>query len=133
MRMGIDTLSHKKECITLPLYPVISSPRHNDYTVGEEYDVRLTKDADLEYAHKVKLVAKVEKKLEDIDPYVLALATGEESPSAAYKTIPFDEDQDILVLYYLRMDKVEEFVRGVDINYADIDWSDITVKDREDL
>lgn len=133
MRMGIDTLSHKKECVTLPIYPKISSPKHNDYTVGEVYDVRLTKDADLEYAHKVKLVAKIEKKFKDIDPYVLALATGEESATDAKKSVVFDDDQDILVLYYLRMDKVEEFVREVDIDYADINWSDITVKEREDL
>lgn len=131
--MGIETLKEGKESVTLPLYPEISSPKHNGYSVGDEYDIRLAGKAELGYAHKAKLVSKDVKPLNEVDPYVIALSECTPSRSEALSDMPFDTDQEVVVLYFLRMDKVEEFVKGVSFDPEDIDYKDITSKSREDL
>lgn len=106
----------------LPLYTQIDDPRFNTYDVGEVYQIRIEdeeradetdQDGPFNYVHDALLVAKQEMKLGDLPGPLLGFDLNAQSASEAEDRYPpggTDDNRDVVLLVYLRLDKAKEFV-----------------------
>lgn len=149
--MGIDTVQLYNPKMTLPVYTQIALPKHNDYTVGDKYDIRI-KDEDRQdekegmgefnYIHECLLISKRECTWEELPDILKAfdgksrdkdLVHGHTHP---VKGTEWEDDDELVFLIYLRLDKAKEFILNDD-EVVIPPWSDdktkggLTVEDYE--
>lgn len=118
--MGIETLRWYHPLYNSPVYIKLGFPQHNDYKVGESYDMRV---ADSEksggeaysYPHKAILVGKEEYVAEDLPDLLVAVLANTRSKGDALQMLnptdkPLPPDREVLLLTYLREDKAKELV-----------------------
>lgn len=122
--MPIDELSKYWPKIKLPLYTKITDPRFNDFTVGEEYDIRIEDPDRVEekdgsgpynYIHECILIAKEKLTISELPGLVLAFDAHSRNKNKALKRISpdnekWDNDKEIVLLIFLRKDAVKEYV-----------------------
>jgi len=122
--MPIETVQRYNPKHKLPLYTQISLPGHNDWNVGERYNIRV-EDPDRQqekggmgaynHLHESVLVCKEHMKYGDLSRILFGFDANTTSKSEAEeRTFPkpdeVDEDTDIVLLVFMRLDKVKEFV-----------------------
>ena len=124
--MAIDTLKHYHPLHQYPVYLKLVPPRQNAYDVGEKYDMRLEDperqeekggDGAFNYAHEALLVSVEEYKFGDVPNMLIALLGNSKSRTEALGNVcigdePYPEDEEVLLLTFLRLDKVKEFVEN---------------------
>ena len=124
--MAIDTISHYSPEQAMPVYLKVGFPRHNDYKVGSEYEVRVfdpTGDRDSKggasqkYVFEARLVAVEDTTLGDLDPMVIAMCGMSAKKSEALKRLTPgegkpDDDREVQLLTFIRPDKIKEMVTG---------------------
>lgn len=105
--------------MALPMYVEIGYPEHDSIEVGEVHEVRVRDGGEMKGAHEALIVSAQKKALNEIHPYLLAFCAHTEDINMVRRRIsPTDEkidnDRDVYVVVYLRLDKVEEFVSNGD-------------------
>lgn len=128
--MGIDTLPNYHPLYQYPVYLKIVPPEHNDYTVGDSYDMRIEdndrQNAEEEsgpynYVHETLLVGIEEYEFGNIPPLMLALLGNSKNRGDALETVGigeggYSDDREVLLLTFLRKDAAKELVEsGEDI------------------
>lgn len=124
--MPIDTISHYSPEQAMPVYLKVGFPRHNDYKVGSEYEMRIF-DPDTErdtkggasqrFVFTARLVSIEDTTLGELDPMVVAMCGMSAKRSEAISRIapgdpPYDDDREVQLLTFIRPDKVKEMVTG---------------------
>lgn len=149
--MAIDTVQLYNPKMTLPIYTQIALPKHNDYTVGDKYDMRIMDkerqqdkggSGDYSYIHECLLIAKRKCTWGDL-PDILKAFDGKarEKKLVHGHTHPltgtmWEDEDDLIFLVYLRLDKAKEFILNDD-EVVLPPWSeektegDLTVEDYE--
>jgi hypothetical protein len=128
--MAIETVQQYNPKHKLPVYTHISLPGHNDWSVGDKYDVRIQdKERQKEkggsgpynYIHEAVLIAKEQMKYGDVSRIMLGFDAHTTSKSEAEERIfpdieDMDEDTEVVVLVFMRLDRVKDFVTsGMDV------------------
>lgn len=122
--MPIGTVRRYTPKHSLPLYSRVVLRGHNDWTVGEKYDMRV-EDPDRQeekggrgpynYTHEALLVGKEEMVFGDVPRILLAFdAHSQKKSECMERTFPspekVDGDTEVTVLFLLRLDKTKEFI-----------------------
>lgn len=122
--MPIDRLEAYRPHHALPLYIKITDPKFNQYDVGTVYDIQVEdteraresdQDPPFNDVHKSLLVAKRELKFKDLHPLIMAFETNSRDTELAMdrivgKGIQPEDDDNIVMLIYLRIDKTKDFI-----------------------
>lgn len=121
--MVIETVRDWNQKLQLPVYTRISTPKQNDYTVGEKYDIRVEdKERQSElggkgpfrYAHECLLIAKEEYPLAEVPDELLAFDADKASKSEAVAEVmaasDYEDSDLVVVLVFLRLDKTKDWV-----------------------
>lgn len=124
--MAIETISAYVPKYALPLYTRITFPNHNDYDVGEKYDIRVEDEerqkekggkGPYNYTHESLLIAKEEVRFGAVWDILLAFDGHSKSKEEAIERIfpegqlP-DDDTQVVILIFLRLDRVKEWVES---------------------
>ena len=124
--MGIETVQWYHPKHKLPLYTRVTSPNQNSYECGETYEIRIedenraTEKGDkppYNYTHEAILVGEWSVKLSELPAELLAFDTNTTSKREALQRLlsdepPYPSDKKMVVLTFLRKDKVQEFVKS---------------------
>lgn len=118
--MAIDTLRWYHPLQTGVVYIKLGFPRHNDYKVGETYEMRIADNRGggskaYEYPHEAVLVGKEKYIVEDMPNILLATLSNRKSKSDALEILglrgePLHPDDEVYVLTFIRTDKAKELV-----------------------
>lgn len=129
--MPIEGITGYYPKMALPLYTRITDPRHNQYDVGDVYDIRVEdekraketgQDGPFNYIHKALLVAKQEMKLGDVPGPVWAFDLHTDDPTKLTDRVPgdtSDKDRELVILVFLRLDVAEKFVEDYETIFAE--------------
>lgn len=124
--MAIDTLRSYGPKLALPLYTRITRERVNDYKVGKKYEMRIEDPERQEekggrgpynYTHPALLVGKEEYLFGEVPDVLLAFDAHTTSRSEAKDWLSpsdpgYEDDTEVVVLFFLRLDETEEWVKG---------------------
>lgn len=124
--MAIDTLRGYVPKLALPLYTRITREHQNDYEVGKKYSMRVDDEqrqqekggkGPYNYTHEAILVAKEHMTLDEIPDILLAFEAHTSSRSEAIDWLSpsegsYDDEEELVVLLFLRLDKAVEWVRS---------------------
>lgn len=128
--MPIETVERYTPKHKLPIYTKIGLPGHNDWEVGERYNVRVEDPKRREERgdtgpynplHEAVLIAKEQMVYGDLSRILFGFDSHTTSKSEAEERVfpnpdDVDEDTDIVLLVFMRLDKVKEFVSsGMDV------------------
>lgn len=118
--MGIETEEEYNPRLQHPLYTKIIPPKHNDYTLWEEYEIRVPDekhgdDGPYNYVFDALLVGVEETVWGEISPLLIAYTTNTRDAQEAEETIhptdgTFDDDDELVVLFFLREDETKKFI-----------------------
>ena len=117
--MAIETHCVYMPQHALPVYVKLTDPRFNDYKLWETYEIRYDgEDEDgFNYAHEAMLVGRTECEWGEVEPMLIALLGHSRDMEEAVKmsfptgSVP-EDDRNMAVLTFLRLDKTKEFVLG---------------------
>lgn len=122
--MAIDTFSMYHPKMSLPVYTKVTDPRHNDYQIGNVYEMRIDDEARAKkrnikgphnWLHEALLIAKRDCKFGELEDVILAFDAKTKSREEAIERISPDiatwpDDKEVCLLIFLRVDKAKEFV-----------------------
>lgn len=124
--MAIDTLKSYVPKLALPLFTRIIPPEHNDYRVGNKYDMRI-EDRERQqetggrgnyyYVNECLLVGKEETTFGELDDLLMAFDAHTKSRGEAERFISpgdkiMDDEREVVVLFFLRTDKAMEWIQS---------------------
>ena len=123
--MAIETIQDYNQKYQLPVYTEVALPEHNDYELGEKYDIRV-EDSERQkekggkgpynYIHESILIAKRRCLFGELEDVTLAFNARTQSRNEAVKDLspgePLEDDREVVLLVFLRLDKVEGWVMG---------------------
>lgn len=116
--MSKDTIAYPGPKHCLPVYTAIKHPMHNDYSLGEVYEMNIeepdrAKDRGQKppynHVHDSLLIAKRRCKVEDIDDILLAFDKDTRDKDEAVERI-HSHDGEAVILVFLRLDKAKGMV-----------------------
>lgn len=143
--MAIDSVELYNPKMGMPLYTCIRKEGFNDFKVGDKYDIRIVdrprqeeKDGrgEYNYMHECILIAKREctwGELEDITKAFNAKARDRDEVlerTAPGDTKNLEDDDNVILAVYLRLDKAREFIMSDD-EVVDPPWMDLDIEDYE--
>jgi len=122
--MGLYLIDNYEPKMSLPIYPVITFPERQDWTVGDSYQIKVEDvDRSLERVddkpfnplHEAVLLSEEVKELRSVNPILLALDANTSVKSKAIERIsPSDKkyspEKEVSVLLFLRKDATIDFV-----------------------
>lgn len=137
--MAIETENAYYPKHKYPIWPKITTPQMNDYTVGNKYDIRIEdKQRQREnggagpynYAHEAILIHREDTVYGKVPPIIIAFASNTKSATKASKRLcpgegKFKEDDDVVLLLFARLDVMKDVVEGEDIIPGDFSKEDV--------
>lgn len=120
--MAIDTETEYNPRLDHPLYVKIIPERHNDYTLWNEYSVRIPdedrgEEGPYNYAFDAILVGKEIEVWKDIPALLKAYTAKTRDGDEALSTIhprgdegSFNPEDELAVLVFLRIDETKEYI-----------------------
>lgn len=129
--MPIEEITGYYPKMALPLYTRIADPKHNQYDVGEVYDIRVEdheraketgQDGPFNYVHEAILVAKEEMEVGEIPGPLLAFDLHTAEPSKVDERLPpgdSNKGRELIILVFLRLDMAKEFVKDYEAIFVE--------------